>query len=228
MSQGDALEQLKVLDLGLGLGAALIASHFADMGARVLRMEPEGGDPFYARYPVYARLREKAEPIPSEAFDRQICDADVCILGGESWPGLPAHRKAEFLLEANPRLVILELSGGVDADGREVPAVDLLAQARSGLCFEQYSDRPLAWALPMATFGMALQGMIGVWAGLVARERIGKGQIVRTSLQKGVALTCAPDRIRFEHETTESLAKIPLDVRQLILSLIHISEPTRH
>jgi crotonobetainyl-CoA:carnitine CoA-transferase CaiB-like acyl-CoA transferase len=39
-----SVQGLKVVDFGLGLTAALIAKQFAELGARVSRIEPAGGD----------------------------------------------------------------------------------------------------------------------------------------------------------------------------------------
>ncbi|MDB5430832.1 MAG: hypothetical protein JWP35_1948 [Caulobacter sp.] len=216
MDRLPAISQLKVLDLGVGLGAALIGRHFADIGAAVQRLEPSNGDPFHDVYPAYGVLRSGGAAIDQSAFDAAVRAADIIITGGEDYPGLEQPRDAEQIAALNGRAIVLELSGGVDGEGAARPAVDLLAQARSGMCFEQFSDKPLAWALPMPSFAMALQGMVGVWAGLVARERTGEGQIVRTSLQHGAAMVCMPDRIVYERDDTASLSEIPLDVRQLI------------
>ena len=50
------------------------------------------------------------------------------------------------------------------------PAVDILVQARSGLAFEQYSDRPLRHALPAPAYGAALMGLAGLFAALAERQ----------------------------------------------------------
>lgn len=210
-------QSLVVVDLGVGLGGALAAVHFADLGARVLRLQPENGDPFYVVYPAYRSLHAGVQIVDKAAIEEALAGADICILGGESYPGVEQPLSARDIHARHPRLVILELSGGKDQEGRERPAVDLLAQARSGLCFDQFSDRPLAWPLPMPTFAMVVQGLIATWAALLVRERSQRGQIVTSSMQGGAAAISTPDRVSFERPTPLTERNVPADVRQLIL-----------
>lgn len=208
---------LTVVDLGVGFGAMLAAVHFADLGARVRRVVPTGGDPFDHIYPAYRSLRSGQETIAVDALDDTLHDADICIVGGEDFPGVSERHDPAVLSARFPRLVVLDLAAGVDAQSRTGPAVDLLAQARSGLCFDQFAARPFAWPLPMPTFAMALQGLVGVWAALVAREKSGLGQMVAVSLQQGAAAITAPDRLGYERPTEQASRIVPHDVRQLIL-----------
>ena len=208
---------LAVVDLGVGLGAVLAAAHFVDLGVPVHRLDPRGGDPFAEIYPVYRSLRSGELAITDDQLEPALASADVCILGGEDFPGLVRRADAEAIFARHPHLVILELGGGRDAEGREMPAVELLAQARSGLCFDQTADRPFAWPLPVASFAMALHGLIGVWAALIARAGSGQGCIVRTSLQHGAAAVTAPDRMSYERPSDQARTIVPRDVRQLIL-----------
>ena len=177
--------QIRVLDVGIGLAAALIAKHFSDIGAAVTRIAPIGGDPFRKRYPAYDVLRRDASTAEADAIFMLAAQADVMIVGGESHPGLEWSVDWAACRRENPRLVVINLTGGIDAGGSEQVAVDLLAQARSGLCWEQFTDRPIAWALPGPTFGQVSQALIGAWAALLEREESGLGQTVCVSLQEG-------------------------------------------
>lgn len=210
-----AVQCLKILDAGVGLGAAIIARHFSLLGCGLRRVEALN-DPFYARYPAYETLHRGSERVDAGTFDAACAEADVIILGGEDYPGFDWHFDAVTVAARNPTAIVLMLHGGMDDRGQAVVANDLLAQARSGLCFEQLKGHPVAWSIPGPTFGMALQGLIAIWAALLVREESGEGQIVRSSLQRGAAMMCMPDRISFEREDDLSLAKIPYDVRQLI------------
>jgi crotonobetainyl-CoA:carnitine CoA-transferase CaiB-like acyl-CoA transferase len=213
----EAAKSLKVVDLGTGFGGLLVATHFADLGAQVTRLVPSGPDPFDTLYPIHSILRGAQASIDTTTLEAALAEADICIIGGEDFPDSPELPDAAALASNHPQLVVLEMSGGVDADGESRPAVDLLAQARTGLAFDQLGDRPFAWPLPMPTFGMALQGLIGSWAALLARERTGQGQIVRVSMQEGAAFATAPDRLRYEHQTIQTERVLPRGVRQLIL-----------
>lgn len=204
---------LRVVDLGVGMAAALAADHFSKLGATVLRVEPTVGDPFYDVYPAYATWRAGSRKLPKELLDRELERADVCIVGGEAYPGMEWSFDAKVLLAANPRLVVLELRGYIDEDR---PAVDLLVQARTGLCRTQYPGRPFSFAFPAPTYGAALHGLIAAWGALLARERSGHGQVASSSLQQGAAMWCVFDWLTVERPDVQSRAKIPLGVRQLI------------
>lgn len=178
---------LKLVDLGVGMAAALAAQMFAHLDAAVVRLEPPAGDPFYAVYPAYAQWRQTARRLAADALDAELADADLCIVGGESWPGLDWRFDADDLARRFPRLVVLDITSYASADAAGRPAVDLLVQARTGLAREEYSQRPMAYAVPMPSYGAALLGVIGAQAALVERSRSGKGQVVRSSMQQGAA-----------------------------------------
>lgn len=208
------VKELVVVDLGAGMAAALVSAHFKQLGASVFRLEPSTPDPFDEIYAAYATWRSGCTTLRKDQLEEQLRRADVCIVGGEDFPGFEHRFDATALAALNERLVVLELSGylpGNDAG----PAVDLLVQARSGLSYTEYSDRPRCFAFPAPTYGAALIGMIGTWTALVARESTGRGQIVRASMQQGAALWCAGDWFSVERPDTTAKTRIPLGVRQL-------------
>jgi crotonobetainyl-CoA:carnitine CoA-transferase CaiB-like acyl-CoA transferase len=191
--EGKFVGALSVVDFGLGLPAALVMRMLADMGARIQRFELAAGDPFYEFYPAYALWRRGAEISKSEtiagaiaAAAEVLAAADVCLIGGEDFPGIDWTVAAEEMARSYPRLVVLSIGGYVHGTPEAgAPSVDLFAQAYSGLVHEQYADRPMVFAMPAPSYGAALQGMVGMWAALVNRERTGKGQVVYTSLIEG-------------------------------------------
>jgi crotonobetainyl-CoA:carnitine CoA-transferase CaiB-like acyl-CoA transferase len=212
-----AAESLRVVDFGLGFSAAVIAKQFADLGARVARIEPEGGDPFHDLYPAHRLWRRRESIHPSERAEELLEQADVCIVGGEDFPGAAPARAARALAARHPRLVVLDLVGYPGNTARPRPAVDLLVQARTGILYEQYSHRPIATSLPLAGYGCALQGLIGAWVALVERERSGAGQVVTASLAAGAAMFWGPFWMRAERPDPGFEGITPRDVRQLIV-----------
>ena len=192
-TDGNLVGALSVVDLGLGLPAALVMRMLADVGARIQRFEPAAGDPFYEFYPAYACWRRGAEIAKSNtaaeaiaAAGQALAAADVCLIGGEDFPGIDWTVAAEELARSYPRLVILSIGGYVHGTAEAgAPSVDLFAQAYSGLVHEQHADRPMVFAMPAPSYGAALQGMVGMWAALINREHTAKGQIVYTSLIEG-------------------------------------------
>lgn len=208
---------LRVVDFGLGMATALIAKQFADLGARVFRAPPADGDPFDRLYPAHRFWRRDARIISADEADALLADADLCILGGEDHPGLTTRHDAASLQRRYPRLVVLHVTGYPASDARGGPAVDLLVQARTGLVYEQFSDRPIPTALPQPSYGAALQGLVGAWVALVERERSGKGQLVGVSLAAGAAMFWGPFWMKAEKADAGFDGITPRDVRHLIL-----------
>ena len=73
MSADDKLlDPLSMVDFGLGFPAALAARLLADAGAKIRRIEPAAGDPFYALYPAYAVWRRRAAISKAETLAAAI------------------------------------------------------------------------------------------------------------------------------------------------------------
>jgi crotonobetainyl-CoA:carnitine CoA-transferase CaiB-like acyl-CoA transferase len=212
-----AARTLRVADLGVGMAAALIAKQLAELGAQVSRIEPDGGDPFHQVYPAYRLWRRRAGREPADRGAQLLAGADLCIVGGEDFPGLAPPPDVRQLSARYPRLVILHLVGYPEAANRAGPAVDLLVQARTGVVYEQFSARPIAAAFPMPSYGAALQGLIGAGVALIERERSGLGQIVTASLAGGAAMFWGPFWMKAEKADAGFAGITPRDVRQLIL-----------
>src|ERR1700730_7749693 len=98
------LEGLSVADLSVGMAGALSTKFLVDVGARVRKLEPPGGDPFYERYAAHAtwqvgktitRARHLAN---TDEIDAVLSGADVCVIGGEDHPDLHWRLDTENLL----------------------------------------------------------------------------------------------------------------------------------
>ena len=205
VASGEGLRGLKVVDLGLGMAAALAAKFLREAGAEIVRVEPSQGDPFYDVYPAYAVWRrgmeiERAAAESQERVSSLLEDADVCIIGGEDYPGVERSNSAAALQSSHPQLVVVDIEGypaGTVHAGQ--PAADVLVQARSGLACEHYSKRPLLMGFEPSSYGAALHGLCGLFAALLQRESTGRGQVVATSLYEGalswpLLLWCEMDR----------------------------------
>lgn len=182
---------LSVVNLGLGMAPALVAKFLREAGASVTRVTPAAGDPFETVYPAY-EIWHRGSQLNKEAagsqakLDELLANADVCIIGGEDFPGVTRRKDAAALQARFPRLVVLDLEG-YPAGTRyaDRPACDILVQASSGLAFEHYSKRPLLMAFEPANYGAALNALCGVFGALTQRESTGKGQVVSVSLLEG-------------------------------------------
>ncbi|MGF7234287.1 MAG: CoA transferase [Frankia sp.] len=207
---------LRIVDLGAGMAAALVSTLFADGGALVHRIAPPGDEVFDAVYPAHAGWRAATTPADPADLDHLLGQADLCIIGGEDHPEVRTRRDAKELHERHPHLVVVDLPAYVPGFAPGAPAVDLLVQARTGMVFEHYSDRPLCFAVPFPTYGQTLLATMGAWAALLVCQRGEPGQIVTASLQQGVALYMMPFWMRAERPDAEFDKVTPKDVEHLI------------
>ena len=159
--QGGALEGLTVIDLTMMLAGPYASMMLADRGARVIKVEPPGGDntrrigPWaegqtrmedggYGAYFASINRNKRSVVLDLKAEDgkaallRMIAQADVVIenyrLGVMDRLGLPWER----LQEINPRLVYASVRGFGDRRGgaspyADWPAYDPIAQAMGGI-----------------------------------------------------------------------------------------------
>ena len=194
-----------VLDLSRALAGPHAAMMLADMGARVIKVETPGGDdsrgwgpPFVGPEddPVstyYLSANRNKESIRLDlktqadgaTLAAMVAKADVLIEnfrpGVLDRLGFPVSRLAEI----NPRLVVLSISGfGHDGPEGGRAGYDQIAQGEGGLMSLTGPDpeHPTKVGVPIADLLAGMNGAFGVASALAARERTGRGTVVRTSL----------------------------------------------
>lgn len=221
-SPATVLSGIKVADLGMGMPTALVTKFLSEAGADVHRWEPAAGDPFYSLYPAYD-LWHAGKTITHGTVDAMpqlaeyLSTADICVVGGEDYPGLDWHFDPAELAKAHPRLIILQVQASLPVAGEKpLIAHDLLAQARSGLSFEHYSDRPIAFNFAAPSFGAVFNSIAGVFVALIEREATGRGQVVSTSLLEGALDACRSSWFRAEKPDPRFMAQVPKDTRMTI------------
>ncbi len=193
-----ALDGIRILDLSWGIAGPLGVLLLAEQGADTIKVEPPGGDPFraYDGYTVWNRSRRSftvdlKDPAGLEAFRRLAATADIVV---ESFrPGVMDHLGVgyEQLRAINERIVLLSLPAYPDGHRfAQRPGYDALVQASSGQMWEQPGWRmgPVFLHMPMPSMGAFFLVSIGATTALIARERTGRGQHVRTSLFQGALL----------------------------------------
>ena len=186
------LEGIVVVDESEGPMAGLTTLVLADFGARVIKLERAGGDPWRAQAGAALWLRGKRSLVVA-GDDRGRIDAlaraaDLWVRGPAECPtGLDDAALAAL----NPRLVI----GWVSAFGRTGPyagysASEALVAAKVGrmLQFRGAVSRagPVYSALQVATHAASQALLAALLAALRARDRDGVGQVVETSLARGL------------------------------------------
>jgi len=205
------LEGIVVVDESEGPMAGLATMVLADFGAQVIKLEAPGGDPWRATPGARLWLRGKrsvvlaagqsdqgAAPAAGESGRGAGAEAEriaALARAADLWIRGPIERLADLSDEAlatlNPRLVI----GWVSAFGRRgpyagYPASEALVAAKVGrmLQFRGSASRPgpVYAALQVATHAASQALLASVLAALRARDRDGVGQVVETSLARGL------------------------------------------
>lgn len=204
------LEGLTVVDLSVFLPGPYLTMTLADHGARVIKVEPPGGDPGrhigVADGPSTVFFRNVNRGKESVVVDlkapggRQrllkLCaTADVIV---ESYrPGVVARLGVDYatVAKTNPGIVYCSISAfGQDGPYRDRPAHDLAAMALAG-ALSVTLGRDGAPAMPgvaVADIVSALQALSGVLMALYRREKTGRGDYIDVSMHHA-ALASLPN-----------------------------------
>ena len=200
------LEGIRVLDLSRLLPGPYLTLMMQDMGATVVKIEdPRMGD--YMRWSppmrdgvsqIFAALNRGKKSVGLDLkaerdrslFLQMVQKADVLV---ESFrPGVLERLGCapHALLEINPRLLILSISGfGQEGPLCQRAGHDLNFLARSGLLYLNRDERgkPVVPAFQSADIaGGALLPLARLTAALYAREKTGKGGHIDASMMHGV------------------------------------------
>jgi crotonobetainyl-CoA:carnitine CoA-transferase CaiB-like acyl-CoA transferase len=200
------LAGMVVVDAGRRVQAPLTAHLLGLLGAQVIRIEPTGGDSqrvippmagdCSARFLAFNHGKQVIEAdLWNPAGRRTVLDAaaaaDVFV---HNWvPGKAAQLGLDHnhLAAVNPRLISAHASGWGEARGAHpLPGTDYLVQAYTGLAeyLTPVGEAPAGSLMPLLDVLGGLLTTSGVLAGLLGRERDGRGRRVRSSLLSAAAL----------------------------------------
>jgi crotonobetainyl-CoA:carnitine CoA-transferase CaiB-like acyl-CoA transferase len=204
------LDDVVVVDLSRALAGPHATMMLGDLGARVVKVEvPDRGDdtrgwgpPFVgeegARESTYflsANRNKESIALDLKAdADRatllELVDrADVLVENFRTGVLERLGLGVETLLERNPRLVVLSITGfGHDGPEGGRAGYDQIAQGEAGLMSLTGSgpDDPQRVGVPIGDLLAGIYGAYGVLAALHERHTTGVGQVVRTSLLAAV------------------------------------------
>lgn len=211
------LKGLRVVDLSRLVAGNMLSLQLADFGADVIKIENVGGgdtlrewrephpdhpDGYDAWWRVYARNKRSLvlnlrDPLAMRWLRRLIGTAQVLI---ESFrPGtLEAMDLAPARLhEANPRLVIVRLSGwGQSGPYRELPGFGSLIEGFSGFA-HKHRDADGVPQLPNLALADMVTGLSGAFAVMAAVREVevnrGAGQVIDLSLLEPMLSIMGPD-----------------------------------
>ncbi len=189
------LAGLRVLDLSRLFAGNLLTQILGDFGAEVIKVEPPAGDTLRAwrtngisiHWKIYARNKkslclELRKPEARELLLDLVPSAQLFI---ESFrPGTLEKMglAPELLLERNPKLVIVRISGwGQAGPYRQRPGFGTLIEAMSGFAtMNGFADREPV--LPPMYLADSIAGLYGAAAAMIALREVekngGSGQVI--------------------------------------------------
>lgn len=202
-SPAGPLHGVTVVDLGQIYNGPYCTFLMAMAGARVIKVEPPGGENLRRRAKVggaampFAMLNSNKEFITlnlktergKELFRALVAKADVVIENFSQGAMERLGLGYEALRQINPGLVYASGSGyGRSGPMRDYPAMDIAVQAMSGLMsINGFEDRPPVKVGPaVADFLGGVHLYAGVVSALYERTRTGRGCLVEVSMMEAV------------------------------------------
>ena len=202
------LDGITVVTLEHAIAAPFCTRQLADLGARVIKIEPREGENLRSRGDMggadlpFAMLNSNKQSVTlnlkteqgKTLFREMVARADVVV---ENFaPGVMDRLGlgAAELQKINPRLVYGSSSGyGKTGPYRDYPAMDLVMQAMSGLVDSTgYADLPPVKAgAAVCDFGAGTHLYAAVVTALYERERTGQGRVVEVSMQDAIYASLA-------------------------------------
>ena len=192
------LSDLRVIDLSSGPVGGMATMVIADFGADVIKIERPGGDPF--RYlgtsPMWLRGKRSVEldlkrKVEQERLHRLAATADVVISSFRSHAAVALSADYDVLSSLNSGLVYVQISGfGLRGPYVGYPGYEDVVAAKTGrmqaFAGTAKRDGPQFAAVQVASHAASQAAVTGALAGLIARERIGLGQYIETSMLRGM------------------------------------------
>lgn len=191
--------------MGQLIAGPFAAKTLAEFGADVIKIEPPGaGDPLRkwrllkdgtsVWWQVQSRSKRSValdlkSPEAQEIVRKLAAESDVLIENFrpgamEGWGLGP-----DMLLEINPRLVMLRVSGyGQTGPYRDRPGFGVVAEAMGGLrhLTAEPGRVPVRVGISLGDTLAALHGVIGILLALQERHRSGRGQVIDVALYEAV------------------------------------------
>src|SRR5688572_15663079 len=208
------LEGVRVLDLSRLVAGNTLTQLLADFGAEVIKVEPPAGDTLRAwrtegvatNWKLYARNKkslglELRNPAARQLLLELVCTASIFVEsfrpGTLEAMGLGPDR----LLEANPKLVIVRISGwGQDGPYNRRPGFGTLVEGMSGFAsFNGFADREPV--LPPMYLADTVAGLYGASAVMIALREVeknaGRGQVIYLPLLDPMFVVLGPQAANY-------------------------------
>jgi itaconate CoA-transferase len=191
---------LMVVSLEQAVAAPLASCHFAQGGARVIKIEREGEGDFARKYDgavkgsasyfVWANHGKESLCLDIKGEDdsallhRLLARADIFIQNLAPGAMSRAGFGSEDLRRKYPRLITCDISGyGESGEYRDMKAYDFLVQCESGLvAVNGAPGHPGRIGVSVCDIGASMNAIIGLQKALIARGITGRGSGVQVSL----------------------------------------------
>lgn len=191
---------LLVVSLEQAVAAPLASCHFAQGGARVIKIEREGEGDFARKYDsavkgtasYFAWANHGKESLcldikrPEDAalLERLLARADIFLQNLAPGAIDRAGFGSEALRRKYPRLITCDISGyGESGAFAEMKAYDFLVQCESGLvAVNGAPGHPGRIGVSVCDIGASMNAIIGLQKALIARGITGHGSAVKLSL----------------------------------------------
>ncbi len=210
------LDGILVVSLEQAVAAPFCTSRLADAGARVIKVEREGGD-FARNYDsaikgesVYfvwlnrgkeSLLLDIKDTGDAALLERIVARADVFVQNLAPGAAARAGFGSTALRVRYPALITCDISGyGEENDYSDMKAYDMLVQAESGLCSVTGSpEQHGRIGVSACDIGTGLYAHAAILEALYARERSGEGRAIRLSMFGAMADWMAVPLLRYDY-----------------------------
>lgn len=202
------LHGLIVLEFSQYLSGPSAGLRLADLGARVIKIERPGTGDAGRKLAIknlwvddssllFHTINRNKESITADLNNEEdrallkklISKADVLIHNYR--PGVMEKKELDYtsLQRINPRLIYAEISGyGKKGPWKNKPGQDLLLQSITGLTHTTGNGKqaPVPFGIAIADILCGAQLVQGVLAGLIRRQKTGKGALIELSLMESL------------------------------------------
>ncbi len=246
------LEGIRILDFTRVLAGPYCTALLADLGADIIKIEPPHGDDYRHIGPFYpdgssalfesvnrgkrSVVLDLADPDHRAIAETLAKGADVVVENFRPGVADKLGIGAAALMALNPRLVYASISGfGQDGPNALRPAYDIIVQAMSGI-MAVTGDPAGSPTLIGESIGDVVAGLFGSWsilAGLVERDRTGKGRHLDISmldsmmalqpimLSRFIASGKAPQRVGNRHALSAPFGAFSASDGEFVLAVLN-------
>ena len=194
------LDGITIVALEHVIAAPFATRQFADLGARVIKIERPGAGDFARHYDERAKgmsshftwVNRSKESLTLDLkqdaalsiLKKLLQTADIFVQNLA--PGAAARMglSPEALQALNPKLIYCNLSGyGEDGPYRDKKAYDLLIQSEAGLLsITGTPDEPSKAGISIADIAAGMYTYTNIMAALLLRQKTGKGSVIDVSM----------------------------------------------